>query len=189
MEMGIRMRRKRSLSEYMLLCLAAFFMICLTVPPITGHAAAPVRLEDGEYSIDVKLEGGSGRATISSPAVLVVKNGCAYAKIEWSSSHYDDMKVEGEKYYPIEGMENSTFEIPVTAFDTPVAVIGDTTAMSMPHEVEYTLTFYEDSVISADASAWNMEKTFCLIVAILMAGAAVYIIFRLVQKRGKKSGK
>lgn len=189
MEMVIRMRRKRSLSEYMLLCLAAFLIICRAGRPMMSHAAAPVRMEDGEYSIDVKLEGGSGRAAISSPAVLVVKNGCAYATIEWSSSHYDYMKVEGEKYYPIEGMENSTFEIPVTAFDTPVTVIGDTTAMSTPHEVEYTLTFYEDSVISSDASAWSVGKIICLIVVILMAGAAVYSMFRLVQKRGKKSGK
>ena len=36
---------------------------------------------------------------------------------------------------------NSTFEIPVAALGTPLAVTADTVAMSTPHEIEYTLTF------------------------------------------------
>jgi hypothetical protein len=36
---------------------------------------------------------------------------------------------------------HSTFAIPVAAFDRPLGVIADTTAMSQPHEIEYTLTF------------------------------------------------
>ena len=36
---------------------------------------------------------------------------------------------------------NSVFEIPVAALDTALAVTADTTAMSTPHEIEYTLTF------------------------------------------------
>ena len=52
-----------------------------------------VDMSDGTYKIDVVLGGGSGRATITSPATLVVKEGCAYAQIEWSSSHYDYMRL------------------------------------------------------------------------------------------------
>jgi hypothetical protein len=31
--------------------------------------------------------------------------------------------------------------ITVTGFDSPLTVYADTTAMSTPHEIEYTLTF------------------------------------------------
>ena len=37
-------------------------------------------------------------------------------------------------------------------FDEPMTVIGDTTAMSVPHEVEYTLTFASESVASVQSS-------------------------------------
>ena len=51
------------------------------------------------------------------------------------------MLVDGEKYLPTNTEGNSTFEIPVAALDTPLDVVGDTVAMSTPHEIEYTLTF------------------------------------------------
>ena len=50
--------------------------------------------------------------------------------------------MDGERYGLIsEPGSNSTFEIPVSAFDAPLPVIADTVAMSEPHEVEYTLCF------------------------------------------------
>ena len=42
---------------------------------------------------------------------------------------------------------NSTFEIPVAAFDQILPVVADTVAMSEPHEVEYTLTFDSASLV------------------------------------------
>lgn len=97
--------------------------------------------EDGTYTASVTLEGGSGRATVESPAVLRCENGNFYAAIVWSSPNFDYMKVNGEKYLQINTEGNSTFEIPVAAFDQKLDVIADTVAMSEPHEVEYTLTF------------------------------------------------
>ena len=97
--------------------------------------------EDGIYTASVTLEGGSGRATVESPAVLRCEDGKFYATIVWSSPNFDYMKVDGEKYLPINTEGNSTFELPVAAFDQKLAVIADTVAMSEPHEVEYTLTF------------------------------------------------
>ena len=96
---------------------------------------------DGEYSVNVTLEGGSGRATVESPAALTVADGKMTAVIRWSSPNYDYMIVDGEKYLPTNTEGNSTFEIPVSALDTPLAVTADTVAMSTPHEIEYTLTF------------------------------------------------
>ena len=96
---------------------------------------------DGSYTCEVTLEGGSGRATVESPAALTVENGKMTATIVWSSPNYDYMIVDGEKYLPTNTEGNSTFEIPVAALDTPLDVVGDTVAMSTPHEIEYTLTF------------------------------------------------
>ena len=99
---------------------------------------------DGEYSANVVLEGGSGRATVDSPAALTVADGKMTAAIVWSSPNYDYMIVDGEKYLPTNTEGNSTFEIPVAALGTPLAVTADTVAMSTPHEIEYTLTFTLD---------------------------------------------
>ena len=87
------------------------------------------------------IEGGSGRATVESPAALTVAEGKMTATIVWSSPNYDYMIVDGEKYLPTNTEGNSTFEIPVAALDTPLTVTADTVAMSKPHEIEYTLTF------------------------------------------------
>ena len=96
---------------------------------------------DGAYTAAVVLEGGSGRATVESPAALTVAEGKMTATIVWSSPNYDYMIVDGEKYLPTNTEGNSTFEIPVAALGTPLAVTADTVAMSKPHEIEYTLTF------------------------------------------------
>ena len=96
---------------------------------------------DGAYSVQVVLEGGSGRATVDSPAALTVADGKMTATIVWSSPNYDYMIVDGEKYLPTNTEGNSTFVIPVAALGTPLSVTADTVAMSTPHEIEYTLTF------------------------------------------------
>lgn len=98
-------------------------------------------LADGTYTVEVALNGGSGRASVESPAVVEVKDGKAEATIIWSSSNYDYMRVDEEKFLPVNTEGNSTFVITVTGFDSPLTVYADTTAMSTPHEIEYTLTF------------------------------------------------
>ena len=105
--------------------------------------AAPA---DGTYTCEVTLEGGSGRATVESPAALTVADGKMTAAIVWSSPNYDYMLVDGEKYLPTNTEGNSTFEIPVAALDTALDVTADTVAMSTPHEIEYTLTFDSTSL-------------------------------------------
>ena len=111
--------------------------------------AEELNLKDGEYTAEVTMEGGSGRATIDSPTDISVKDGKVTAEIKWSSSHYDYMLVDGEKFLPVNTEGNSVFEIPVAEFDEPMAVTADTTAMSVPHEIEYTLTFASDIVGSS----------------------------------------
>ena len=105
---------------------------------------------DGTYTCEVTLEGGSGRATVESPAALTVADGKMTATIVWSSPNYDYMLVDGEKYLPTNTEGNSTFEIPVSALDTALDVTADTVAMSTPHEIEYTLTFDSASLKAND---------------------------------------
>lgn len=115
--------------------------------PLTAFAdgtvttAESLALTDGEYTVELTLEGGSGKSYVESPALLKVENGKAAAQLIWSSPYYDYMIVDGEKYLPLNTEGNSVFEIPVAAFDRKLSVIGNTTSMSTPHEIEYTLYF------------------------------------------------
>ena len=114
----------------------------VSVRNVEAQAAEAVATPaDGSYTCEVTLEGGSGRATVDSPAALTVADGKMTATIVWSSPNYDYMIVDGEKYLPTNTEGNSTFEIPVSALGVPLSVVADTVAMSTPHEIEYTLTF------------------------------------------------
>ena len=112
----------------------------------SSDASASTDVADGEHTVEVALEGGSGKATVESPTTIR-KNGDEYtAVITWSSPHYDYMIVDGQRYEPVNTDGNSVFEIPVASLDTPLEVIADTTAMSEPHEIEYTLTFDSSTI-------------------------------------------
>lgn len=125
------------------------FVTIFTLCFLTSCGNAPTQtLADGVYTAEVTLEGGSGKASVQSPAYITVENGEMTAKIVWSSSKYDYMLVDGEKYLPVTLDPGSTFEIPVEALDVPQAVTADTTAMSEPHEIDYTLTFQSSTLES-----------------------------------------
>ncbi len=113
-------------------------------------ASIPEGLKDGSYSVELTFAGGSGKAQILSPAQILVEQGTVTATIQWNSPNYDYMLVNGEKYLPVHTEGDSVFEIPVTIFDEPITVIGDTVAMSKPHEIEYTLTFHSDTMKEAE---------------------------------------
>lgn len=112
----------------------------------TAQTESTLALEDGSYTIELAFEGGSGKAEVLSPATVTVSGETVTATIQWNSPNYDYMLVDGEKYLPVNTEGDSVFEIPVLIFDEPMDVIGDTVAMSTPHEVEYTLTFHSDTM-------------------------------------------
>lgn len=112
----------------------------------TNAADSSVDVEDGVYTAELTFEGGSGKASILSPATVTVEGKKATATVQWSSPNYDYMIVDGEKYLPVNTEGDSVFEIPMAAFDKPLTVIGDTVAMSTPHEIEYTIMFLADSL-------------------------------------------
>lgn len=151
---------------------------------LSGSSGVKMNMEDGEYSIQVDLEGGSGKAGVVSPTVLIVRDGRAFTRLQWSSSNYDYMIVDGEKYLPVneEGM-NSVFEIPVLAMDEPVEVIADTTAMGTPHEVEYTLLFYADSIGSKGQLPQEAAKRVVAVALVIIIGGGILNYF--VNKRNR----
>ena len=103
----------------------------------------------GSYTCAVELAGGSGRASIASPAALVSDGETLIATIVWSSPNYEYMLVDGVQYDPIQKEGNSTFEIPV-ALDRELDVSASTTAMSTPHLVQYTL-YFDSTTLTANA--------------------------------------
>lgn len=108
-------------------------------PPIAGSA-----------SMEVTLSGGSGRASIQSPARIVEdSDGTLWAVIIWSSKNYEYMLVDDIQYDPIqEPSDNSTFLIPISK-DADIQISALTVAMSEPHLVEYTLHFDGNSLKEA----------------------------------------
>lgn len=114
---------------------------CLCFILLTGCGGKKA-LADGLYTVQVTAAGGSGRAFLYSPAALNVENGSMTVTLVWSSSNYDYMIVDGVKYEPVTYEGGSTFQIPLKNLEER-KVIGDTVAMSTPHEVEYTLIFGE----------------------------------------------
>ena len=137
--------------------------------------------EDGEYSIQVDLEGGSGKASVTTPTLITVKDGSVTARIQWSSSNYDYMIVDGEKYN--EEGANSEFEIPVTALDEGMPVIADTTAMGAPHEINYTLTFYSESIGSKSQMPQEAAKRVVAVALVIIVGGGILNYF--VNKRNR----
>ncbi|MDD6615755.1 MAG: hypothetical protein PUF13_06595 [Lachnospiraceae bacterium] len=139
---------------------------------------------DGEYSIEVNMTGGSGRASISSPTLLIVRDGRAYAKLLWSSAYYDYMIVEGETYWNLttDG-GNSTFEIPITVMDEAMPVIADTTAMGEPVEIAYTLNFYQDSIGDRSLIPQEAAKKVLVIAAVIIVAGGILNYFVKKKRR------
>ncbi len=144
-----------------------------------------VDIPDGEYSIELNMAGGSGKASIVSPTLLTVTDGKAYAHIQWSSPNYDYMIVAGEKLLnkSEEGM-NSAYDIPILCMDDEMPVIADTTAMGTPHEVNYTLTFFSESVGEKSALPQEAAKRVIMIALFIIVGGG--ILNHYVNKRGNK---
>ena len=170
-------RKLSSLIAAVFIGIGAFSCICQA-------AGMDIDKEDGEYSIQVDLEGGSGKASVTSPTILTVKDGQAYAQLQWSSSNYDYMIVDGEKYLPVnEDGGNSVFEIPILAVDEAMPVIADTVAMGAPREIQYTLTFYSASIGSKSQMPQEAAKRVVAVALVIIIGGGILNYF--VNKRNR----
>ena len=116
----------------------------------TAACAKKALPAEGTYLIGVTLEGGTGKAKIQSPAQLTVfQDGTASLLVIWSSDKYDYMLLNGERFEPAISDGHSMFVLPVKSIHEPLNVVADTTAMSTPHEVEYTITFDAETLSPA----------------------------------------
>ena len=149
---------------------------------VTPYVMQKCGLKDGSYTISVKLAGGSGKASVKSPASMRVKDGIPLARIEWSSPNYDYMILNGEKILPLANEQNSVFELPVLVFDKAMSVFADTTAMSTPHEILYQLEF---SLETAQRKGFSLAALIILATALLTAALAIFFIMRLCLKKRK----
>lgn len=91
--------------------------------------------------VDITFEGGSGKAHVESPVSVATTPEGMFATLVWSSEKYDYVIVDGNKYLNENPGGKSTFTVPVKSLEEPLQLIGDTTAMSTPHEIEYTITW------------------------------------------------
>ena len=180
---------ERKEMKYMIKIMPVLFLALMLAGPVSVAAAQKENgietdLEDGEYSIQVDLEGGSGKASVSSPTLMLVKNGRMYAELQWSSSNYDYMIVDGEKFQnESEEGRNSVFTIPVTALDDKMEVIADTLAMGAPHEIDYTLTFYEASIGSKGQLPQEAAKRVVAVAMVIIVGGGILNYY--VNKRNR----
>ena len=101
-----------------------------------------------------------------------------------SSSNYDYMIVDGEKYLnESEEGRNSVFTVPVTVQDDKMEVIADTQAMGAPHEIDYTLTFYEASIGSKGQLPQEAAKRVVAVALVIIIGGGILNYF--VNKRNR----
>lgn len=161
-----------------LFMLAVLLCVTCLLPSRAWASSSTVDLEDGNYTVEVSLEGGSGRASVTTPTKLTVHNGRANIVVEWSSPNYDYMVVDGARYTPTNSSGNSTFSIPVPLFDEPFEVVADTTAMSQPHEITYTLRV--DSHSMRAVADW---RTLAPIVVAFVA-VAIVVVWRFKTRGG-----
>jgi hypothetical protein len=152
------------------------FPLILLLLALSACASADGTPRDGQYTVEVTLSGGSGRASVASPAEMTVADGAMTARIIWSSPNYDFMLVNGAKYLPVNIKGNSTFEIPVSSLDKELAVSSDTTAMSAPHLIDYTLRF--DSSTLKAAGGYQT--------AVILAAAAIALAVILALRKRKR---
>ena len=155
--------------------------------PGEEQTAEPVSvlLEDGEYSIEVNMTGGGGRASVSSPTLLAVREKKAYARLIWSSTDCDyialgDVRYENEA----DAGGSAEFMIPVTAFDEPVRITAGSSEGEAPEGTDYTLMFYEKSIGPKGRIPQEAAKNVLIIAAVIIVGG--WFLDYFVKKRRRR---
>ena len=116
----------------------------------TGAApqSAAAQYVDGSYSVEVELTGGSSHNALVSPTTVYVENGCIYADIVFKrveapfhAPSYDSLTTCFGTYLPEIDEEALTCTFRRVQFpdlgDQEISAV--TSAMSQPHEVQYSV--------------------------------------------------
>ncbi len=151
----------RKIVVYLFLVMGIIMVTSCGSQEVTSDEETKQELVKKTYSVDITFEGGTGKAYIKSPVEVTEIDGRLTAHFIWSSKNYDYMIVGGVRYDNENVGGESTFTVDIENTSDPLTVIGDTTAMSTPHEIEYVITWGKKgeehtesvSVSSADRSA------------------------------------
>lgn len=119
------------------------------------QTAPESELKDGLIAVDIRLEGGSGKAYIKSPVTVRVSGGDMNAVLVWNSINYDYMIVDGVRYDNETPGEESTFTVPVKDLSAPLYITADTTAMSTPHEIDYVIYWEKDDTAAEEEDGFD----------------------------------
>jgi iron complex transport system substrate-binding protein len=147
---------------------AIWFILSIWIIMAAGCAGSDTaQREEGPVCwASAQLQGGSGKAFVETPCPVYKKEGTLCALITWSSDHYDYMIVNEKKILQVNTEGNAQFMVPLGSLEEiageaagaesggaemlPDALSGtsleidvqaDTTAMSTPHLIDYTLSF------------------------------------------------
>lgn len=141
--MNIKMRMKSGLKFNIFLVLL-FACMTFTVSCGKQEIDSSETQESNTKYYSISFEGGSGKAYIESPVEVTIDGSDITAQFIWSSKNYDYMIVDNIRYDNENDGGPSTFHVQIKNLDEPLKVIGDTTAMSKPHEIEYIITWLEE---------------------------------------------
>ena len=136
---SMRIRKKSFFS------LLVFILIMMTASCTMQEVSPAASGLEETRRYEITLEGGTGKAGIQSPVEIQIKDGSMTARLVWTSKNYDYMIVDGIRYDNENAGGNSTFTVPVKRLDQPLPVIGDTVAMSEPHEIAYVIYWGEEA--------------------------------------------
>ncbi|SEP99760.1 iron complex transport system substrate-binding protein [Lachnospiraceae bacterium NE2001] len=153
--------------NYIFFICVVLMLICVTScasQGVASYSQQNAEITKETYLIDITFEGGTGKAYIKSPVEVTSVDGEMTAKFVWSSKNYDYMIVNGIKYENENDGGESTFTVDIDNIEEPLTVIGDTVAMSTPHEIEYVITWGEkensetETITSVAADREAVEK-------------------------------
>ena len=147
---------------------AIWFILSIWIIMAAGCAGSDTaqREEEPVCWASAQLQGGSGKAFVETPCPVYKKEGTLCALITWSSDHYDYMIVNEKKLLQVNTEGNAQFMVPLGSLEEiageaagaesggaemlpdalggtslEIDVQADTTAMSTPHLIDYTLSF------------------------------------------------
>ena len=147
---------------------AIWFILSIWIIMAAGCAGSDTaqREEEPVCWASAQLQGGSGKAFVETPCPVYKKEGTLCALITWSSDHYDYMIVNDKKLLQVNTEGNAQFMVPLGSLEEiageaagaesggaemlpdalggtslEIDVQADTTAMSTPHLIDYTLSF------------------------------------------------
>ena len=128
---------KSSFKKPVSIAIILAMVLCLVLSSAVSVFAA---YQDGTYNVGFTCTGGSGRGGVTAASVTVSGGAVTSVALTMSSPNYDYCydPVTGAKVTAPAGSGNSVFYInyPGNSFSFTV----DTTAMSAPHEITYTVT-------------------------------------------------